>query len=72
MKNQGLHNILHKLVKDVKDSYKCWKRCYWASENQFSAVRFHALCDGKGPTVTLIKVGNRIFGGYTDKGWTSE
>jgi len=32
---------------------------------------FHRKCDGKGPTVTIIKVNNYIFGGYTDVSWTS-
>ena len=34
---------------------------------------FHRLCDGKGPTVTLIKVKEtgRICGGYTSFSWST-
>jgi hypothetical protein len=30
---------------------------------------FHKLCDDKAGTVVLVKVGNWIFGGYTDQTW---
>ena len=44
---------------------------YRASENAYSALRFHKLCDGKGPTVTLIKSHTKnIFGGYTSISWS--
>ncbi|CAH3143436.1 unnamed protein product, partial [Pocillopora meandrina] len=26
-------------------------------------------CDGKGPSVTIIRVGKYIFGGYTSYSW---
>ena len=43
---------------------------YKASDHNFSARKFHELCDGVGPTITIIKsnFGN-IFGGYTSKKW---
>ena len=31
--------------------------------------RLEARCDGKGPTVTIIRVGRYIFGGYTSVSW---
>ncbi|XP_020624701.1 uncharacterized protein LOC110062180 isoform X2 [Orbicella faveolata] len=46
---------------------------YRASWNGWAASSFHSCCDGKGPTVTVIKSGNYIFGGYTEQAWeTSE
>ena len=42
------------------------KRLYQASVHTFAAAKFHELCDGKGPTLTLVKTtGNHVFGGYT-------
>ena len=39
----------------------------WSAFNDF-----HRLCDGKGPTLTLIQVENgRICGGYTSVSWSS-
>mmetsp|Transcript_12077 Transcript_12077/g.18622 ORF Transcript_12077/g.18622 Transcript_12077/m.18622 type:complete len:746 (+) Transcript_12077:170-2407(+) len=45
---------------------------YRGSRDGFRAEDFHELCDGQGPTVTIIKdrTGN-IFGGYLDKSWNS-
>ena len=46
-----------------------WKRCWHASVDGWAASTFHSRCDGKGPTVTIIRVGKYIFGGYTSISW---
>ena len=46
-------------------------RCWRAMTDGWAAFTFHSNCDGKGPTVTVIKVGSYIFGGYTDMSWSS-
>jgi len=45
---------------------------YVASKDGDLATDFHAKCDGKGPTVVIVKTttGN-VFGGYTDVSWSS-
>ncbi|XP_022808925.1 uncharacterized protein LOC111345898 [Stylophora pistillata] len=48
-----------------------WKRCWRASVDGWAASTFHSLCDKKGLTVTIIRVGRYIFGGYAGSGWTS-
>jgi len=45
------------------------KLLYRASCNGWAASNFHSCCDNKGPTVTVVKSGNYIFGGYTDQSW---
>ena len=36
----------------------------------FTAAKFHSLCDGKGPTLTLIQTTlGHIFGGFTTVSW---
>ena len=47
-------------------------RCWRAKTDGWAASTFHRNCDGKGPTVTIIKVGSYIFGGYTDVSWSSK
>jgi hypothetical protein len=43
-----------------------------ASRDGASAASFHRLCDGEGPTVTLIKSSNGcVFGGYAGVPWSS-
>ena len=46
-------------------------RCWHANTDGWAATTFHRNCDGKGPTVTIIKVNDYIFGGYTDVSWNS-
>ena len=45
------------------------KLLYRASRNGWAASNFHSYCDNKGPTVTVVKSGNYIFGGYTEQHW---
>ncbi len=45
---------------------------YRATRDGFEASAFHAKCDGKANTVTIIKTnGNYVFGGYTAAKWNS-
>ena len=46
-----------------------WKRCWHASVDGWDESTFHSRCDDKGPTVTIIRVGKYIFGGYTSVSW---
>ena len=45
---------------------------YRASRDGFAAECFHSRCDNKGPTVTIVKSGEYIFGGFTEQSWTSK
>ena len=47
-----------------------WKLCWRASRDGWGNNIFHSLCDEKGPTVTIVKVGKYIFGGYTSLSWS--
>jgi len=44
---------------------------YRASRDGWAASNFHSCCDFKGPTVTVVKCGENIFGGYTEESWKS-
>ncbi|CAH3131432.1 unnamed protein product, partial [Porites lobata] len=46
-----------------------WKLCYRASNHGWRSRTFHSYCDNKGPTVTIVRVGIYIFGGYNDNSW---
>eukprot|EP01084_Bolivina_argentea_P103946 186168_1 len=59
------------LLTKLSNIYK-FNLLYRASENEYLANKFHELCDGYGPTITIIKSNyGHIFGGYTIKKWTS-
>ena len=63
---QILVNWLKESWTIINDSVKL---LYRASRDGWAASNFHSCCDSKGPTVTVIKSGNYIFGGYTDQSW---
>ena len=43
---------------------------YRASRDGFTSQAFHAKCDGKGKTITIIKNNlNYVFGGYASSPW---
>ncbi|KXJ08534.1 uncharacterized protein LOC110248695 [Exaiptasia diaphana] len=46
-----------------------WVPCYQSRLHGWASRTFHSNCDGKGPTITIIKVNKYIFGGYTDVSW---
>ena len=46
-----------------------WKLCYRATDHGWSSGTFHSRCNSMGPTVTFVRVGEYIFGGYTDRNW---
>ena len=48
-----------------------WRLLFRASRDGFVASAFHSKCDNKGPTVTVVKSGANIFGGFTEKPWAS-
>ncbi|XP_068673405.1 uncharacterized protein [Montipora foliosa] len=64
---------LHSFLEPVLQRSSCnrFVRCWHAKTDGWAASTFHSNCDGKGPTVTIIKVGSYIFGGYTDVSWSS-
>ena len=53
-------------------SHSDFVRCWHAKTDGWAASTFHSNCDGRGPTVTIIKVNDSIFGGYTDVSWSSK
>jgi len=61
---------LDKWLKPVTRQSSYWNRCYQATVNGWSSSTFHSKCDGKGPTITIIRVGKYIFGGYTSVSWS--
>ena len=61
-------NILREWVGDYK-----WKLLYRASEHGYTAESFHKCCDGKKPTLIVIKsCRGWIFGGYTTQSWRGQ
>ena len=43
---------------------------YRGSTHGFNSADFHGLCDGKGPTLTVIQSNSdNVFGGFTSQSW---
>ena len=50
---------------------KLWKPCYSDARDGWDSNVFHKNCDGKGPTLTIARFNNTIFGGFADHSWGS-
>ncbi|XP_078383111.1 uncharacterized protein LOC144665695 [Oculina patagonica] len=62
---------LDKFLTPAFGSQPQWVLCYRATTHGWAASTFHSRCDGKRDTVTIIKKGQYVFGGYTDIPWDS-
>ena len=51
--------------------YPSSKLLYRASRDGWQATEFHQKCDGQGPTLTLVRSGGYLFGGFTSVPWSS-
>ena len=61
--------LIEHLFSFLNNRTSALKLCYRASLHGWSSQQFHQQCDDKVNTVVLVKVGNYIFGGYTDQTW---
>lgn len=67
------------LTKDNKAQLSSWigKKCqfellYKISRDGCCSSTFHDICDGKGPTVTMLyNTDNTVYGGFLSQSWTS-
>ncbi len=63
---------LHSFLGEGKQNEVELKLLYRGSRDGFASSDFHRLCDGKGPTLTLIQTPQgAVFGGYASVSWTS-
>ncbi|XP_066023558.1 uncharacterized protein [Pocillopora verrucosa] len=65
-----LGNLSHFLSPAVGNSSQ-WLLCHRASKHGWAVSTFHINCDHRPNTVTIIKNGQYVFGGYTDIPWDS-
>ena len=67
--NASYESHLSQFLTHVVKPNNYWTKCYRASTHGWTASTFHSRCDGKNHTVTIIKKGEYVFGGYTDIPW---
>jgi len=48
-----------------------WRLLSQAFRDGFAVKIFHSKCDNQGPTLTFVKSGNSIYGGFTELSWRS-
>jgi hypothetical protein len=67
------HNeLLQGWVQETTKSPQKFALLWAGTRDGFQAETFHAKCDNKGPTLTVIQSGERqLFGGFTAVPWTS-
>ncbi|XP_020623007.1 hemicentin-2-like [Orbicella faveolata] len=69
MDNAFYQSRLHEFLTPAVGNNPRWVLCYRASTHGWAVSTFHSRCDGKRDTVTIIKKGQYVFGGYTDIPW---
>ena len=67
--NATYQTHLYEFLAPEVGNHSKWLLCYRASSHGWDVSNFHNRCDGKRNTVTIIKVGVYVFGGYTDIPW---
>lgn len=67
--NEVYLNALNSWLSSTFPAANKWSRCYRGKSHGWNAQQFHNNCDNKGPTVTLVRVGDAIFGGFLDQNW---
>ena len=60
---------LEKFLEPAFGNNSYWLLCWRATLHGWNVRQFHRRCDGKNDTVTIIKKGKYVFGGYTDIPW---
>ncbi|KAK3698424.1 hypothetical protein QZH41_001190 [Actinostola sp. cb2023] len=63
------YDLLREWLAPVTGVPTHWATCYHTKNDGWSASTFHSRCNSIGPTITIIKVKDYIFGGYSDKDW---
>ena len=67
--NVFYQNHLYQFLTPAVGLNSQWEICYRASTHGWAVSTFHSRCDGIRDTVTIIKKGQYVFGGYTDIPW---
>ena len=62
-------NLARQLGEWLQDKMVVGKLRYRATADGWRTEDFHRKCDDVGPTVTLVKCGISVFGGFTEKSW---
>ncbi|KAJ7390097.1 hypothetical protein OS493_027128 [Desmophyllum pertusum] len=66
----GFKLFLLKALADTGKKDRIWVPCYRALTDGKDVREFYKRCAGR-VTLTIVRVENYIFGGYTDKDWSS-
>ena len=68
--NYSYLSHLGKFLEPAVGNNSQWLLCWRATLHGWNVrTQFHRRCDGKRDTVTIIKKGKYVFGGYTDIPW---
>lgn len=70
--NFKFQDQLLRWLSEVEYGEKYWAPCYRGTKDGWSKESFHAKCDNAGPTVTLARRENYLFGGFSDHSWQSK
>ncbi|XP_048579794.1 uncharacterized protein LOC5501224 isoform X1 [Nematostella vectensis] len=67
--NQVFHDLLRSWLEPHVVPWTSWKLCYSSTTDGWFMSRFHRQCDYMGPTLTLMRSGENVFGGFIHHSW---
>ena len=57
------------MLKEEGYDLSSWIPCYHALDHGWNVSTFHEQCDNKGPTLSIVRKDNYVFGGFTERSW---
>ena len=63
------HKYLSLMLKEEGHDSSRWTPCYRSLNDGWSVSTFHQKCDNKGPTLSIVRKDNFVFGGFTERSW---
>ena len=67
--DSSYHQHLGMMLKEEGHDSTWWIPCYHALAHGWEVSSFHQHCDNKGPTLTIVRKENYVFGGFTERSW---
>jgi len=63
------HQYLSLMLKEEGHDSSRWTPCYRALDHGWNVSTFHQKCGNKGPTLSIVRKENFVFGGFTERSW---
>ena len=71
LKQDSVRSTLNEWLQGSGYGDRRWMPCINSLEDEITRYKLQNLCGGKGPTISVLKSGDYIFGGFFERSWPS-